>query len=162
MSLFFGAMIVGRIALSFLVRLIPITRILLFAESIALAGFLLFWLAPYVPLKFVGLFVAGLGISTMFPLGLSAGIGTASHLANIASARMSMAAGLAMLVMPLILGWLADYIELFRAFSIVIILLIVSAIITLSGDRITSKAAPHARPASMSPHSPASKTESSP
>ncbi len=131
MSLFFIGMVVGRTASSYAVRVYPITTLLLYAEGTALAGFLLLWLAPYAPLKMVGLFVAGLGVAGLFPLAVSAGIGVAPEQANTASARISMGAGVAMLSAPFFLGWLADQVQLFYAFGVVIVLVVVIVALTL-------------------------------
>ncbi len=132
MSLFFAAMVAGRLAASSLVRHHALRLLLLVSQALALCGFLLLWLAPLLWLNLVGLALAGLGVAGLFPLALSAGIGLAAEHTMLASSRSSMAAGLAMLLLPALLGWLADVTTLSGALGMVIVLLAVSGGITLA------------------------------
>lgn len=131
MTLFFVAMVVGRLASRIMISKISLLHVLLLAEATTLAGFLLLWLGPVAALNMVGLFVAGLGVAGLFPLALTAAIGVAPNRSNTASARLSMAAGLAMLTAPFVLGWLADVAGLVLAFGVVVVLLAMIAGITL-------------------------------
>ncbi len=131
MSIFFFAMIIGRVASSFAVRTLPLMPLLLLAESTALVGFLLLWLSPVAALNIAGLGIAGIGIAGLFPLAVAAGFALVPEQSILASARSSQAAGLAMLTVPVVLGWVADQVSLYYAFSLVIVLLIVIGGITL-------------------------------
>lgn len=131
MSIFFFAMIVGRVVSSYAVRLLPLMLLLLLAESTALVGFLLLWLSPVAALNIVGLGIAGMGIAGLFPLAVAAGFALVPEQSILASVRSSQAAGLAMLTMPVVLGWLADEVSLYYAFSLVIVLLLIIGGITL-------------------------------
>jgi MFS family permease len=132
MSIFFVGMVIGRFITRQLVATYPIIRLLLITQATTLVGFLLFWLSPLAMLNIAGLFVVGLGVAGIFPLALSAGMHIAAEQSNVASARMSMAAGIAMLVAPFFLGWFADTVGLFIAYAIVLLLLGIIAAITLS------------------------------
>jgi len=133
--LFSGMAIVGRLIGSRLVRRYVAGRLLLLALSIVSLGFPLFWLGAHVPLKLIGLGIAGLGIANLFPLGLSAGANSAPTLPNQASARISLASGLAILLIPQILGIAADQFGIQRAFVLVILLLLPAIGITLWANR---------------------------
>ncbi len=132
MSIFFVGMVIGRFITRQLIATYPVIRLLLIAQATTLVGFLLFWLSPLAVLNIAGLFVLGLGVAGIFPLALSAGMHIASEQSNVASARMSMSAGIAMLVAPFFLGWFADMVGLFIAYAIVLLLLGIIAAITLS------------------------------
>ena len=89
------------------------------ALALAMAAFPLFWLAPSPPLAVLGLFVAGLGVANLFPLTFSIAIGQSGGLTNQATARISLAVGIAIFAAPLILGALADRFSLQEAYAIV-------------------------------------------
>src|SRR5919107_2553799 len=107
LTAFFAAMLVGRIASSRLARTLPPAVLLAITLFVALLGFPLFWLSPAIPLALAGLFVMGLGIGGVYPLGVSAAIATAPGNTDAASARLSIGGGGAMLVAPFVLGALA-------------------------------------------------------
>lgn len=132
MSLFFLGMISGRIVSRSIVTLFRIPAILLITEAITLLGFLVFWLVPHPLWCLVGLYIAGSGIAGFFPLAIAASMNVAPNLSNIASARSSLAAGLAMLLAPMLLAQIADRVGLYTAFGVVIVLLVAVTVITLS------------------------------
>lgn len=121
-SVFLLAMLLGRIAGSFLTRQMAASRLLLVALGIIALGFPIFWLAPVAPLNLVGLFVTGLGVANLYPLSLSLAMSTAPQQANRSSARATLGSSLAILVLPLALGTVADQIGIFRALGVVILL----------------------------------------
>lgn len=123
-SLFLGAMILGRLAGSRLVQTYPPQRVVAVSAGVAGAGFLLFWLAPAAWLSMVGLFVTGLGVASLYPLILSMAIASAGENTVVASSRATLASGTAILALPLTLGRLADYAGIWLAYGIVIILLL--------------------------------------
>lgn len=139
-SLFFLAMVVGRMAGSYLARSIPSPTLLLAAIGITLAGFPLFWLAPVVWLSLIGLFITGLGTANLFPLTLSVAVGTAPNQADLANARVLLGIGLAIISVPLVLGWLADQLNIQNAYGIVGVILIMAMIITFSTNRAVATA----------------------
>lgn len=124
MSVFLFAGMVGRAAGSQLSRWIPDECLVVGAIAVATIGFLLLWLAPVAWLNLLGLVITGVGAANFYPLLLSAAIGTTDQQPNRATARLSIAAGLAILIAPLLLGWIADQIELGKAFGLVLVLLV--------------------------------------
>jgi len=80
--------------------------LLLACLALTLIGFPLFWLARLATLNILGLFITGLGIASMYPLTLSIAVGLAPGQSNLASARVSLGVGTALLTAPLFLGWL--------------------------------------------------------
>lgn len=123
---FLSAIIVGRAAGMWLVRFVPEERVLLGSLLVALAGFPVFWLARSAPLNVGGLFIFGLGAGNFYSMGLALAIGTAPAIADAASARVSVGAGLAMLVVPQMLGTTADVYGLRVAFGIVFVVLLLA------------------------------------
>jgi fucose permease len=125
-------MLVGRIAGSRLTRRSSTLRLLLIALGVTLVGFPLFWLARLPALNVLGLFITGLGIANLYPLAMAVAIGLAQDQANLASARVSMAVGTALLTAPLLLGWLADRLSLQLAYGMVILLMIAAFFIVIN------------------------------
>jgi predicted MFS family arabinose efflux permease len=138
MSVFFGAMILGRIAGSRLSRNLPNTTLLMSAILITVAGFPLFWLARWAPLNIAGLFLAGFGVANLFPLTLATAISIAPHQVDAASVRISAAGGLAILITPFILGWVADQLNIQNAYGIVGLLALVATAVTFIANRMAS------------------------
>jgi fucose permease len=127
MSVFFAAMVIGRVSGSRLSRALPIGPLLLGAALVAVTGFFPFWLAPLAALNIAGLFLAGLGIANLFPLTLSTASGAVPpRQVNAASSRITLAAGLAILITPQVLGSLADQIGIRSAFAVAAAFLLVA------------------------------------
>lgn len=130
MVAFFFAYVVGRSLGSRLARFYAVDTLLFAALGMAMVGFLLFWLPVAAPLNLLGLFISGIGVSNLFPLTLSAATRVAAEQANIASARISLGAGVAILIMPQLLGTAADNIGIKMAFAVVPLLLIGVLVVT--------------------------------
>lgn len=141
MSVFFGAMLLGRIVGSRLARVIPSTTLLLIAIGITLGGFPIFWLARFAPLNLLGLFIAGFGVANLFPLTLSVALSVVPQQSDLASARVTFAGGLAILIAPLVLGWTADQLNIQNAYGIVGLLLLFAALVTMLANRLAAKQA---------------------
>lgn len=141
-SLFFLATVIGRAAGSRLSRTVDTGRLLLGALAIIVIGFPIFWLTHEPLLNVIGLSLCGLGIANLFPLTLSVAsrVGTAQP--NRASARVSLAAGLAILVAPQTLAGLADQIGIWNAYAIMPFLLVGAIIVTLVANRMAAEEAP--------------------
>lgn len=137
MGLFFFMAVIARIIGSRLVRFLPPDRLLLLFLAVILLGFPFFWLGPTILLHILGLCVTGIGVANLFPLTLSAAIHQASASADIASARCTFAAGLAVLGAPLALGWMADVIGLQPAYGIVPVLVVIAGGIAFLARRWT-------------------------
>lgn len=123
MVIFFVAIPLGRAAGSRLARRYAAQRLLLMAFALVIVGFFPFWLAPWVLVSLLGLFVTGIGVSTLFPLGLSVASSVVPpRLSDAASGRVSFSAGLAILIAPQILGSLADQVGIANAYGVVAVL----------------------------------------
>lgn len=123
-SLFLGAMIVGRALGSRLVQRFSTRAVVLVAIVIAALGFLLFWVGTNILLSLSGLFVVGLGVASLYPLILSLAISAAEGNTVQAGARATLASGTAILALPLLLGRIADAVEIRTAYGVVLVLLI--------------------------------------
>ncbi|HRF46072.1 MAG TPA: MFS transporter [Anaerolineales bacterium] len=122
MGVYLGAMVIGRFVGSWLTRRWPPAIVLPAALVLALLGFPLFWTALTPSLAVIGLFIAGLGVANLFPVTIGIAVGQAAGLTNTATARVSLAVGIAIFAAPLVLGNLADRFSLQTAFAIVPVL----------------------------------------
>lgn len=122
-SLFFAAMILGRMAGSRLVQHFSTPKVITASILIAGVGFLLFWEAGNVLLGLSGLFITGLGVASLYPLILALTIGSTRDAVQ-ASARATLASGTAILTLPLVLGRLADAVGIGLAYGVVAFLLL--------------------------------------
>ena len=135
-SLFLAGMILGRLAGSRLVQRFAAAKVVIAALLLAGAGFLVFWRAESLVLGLGGLFVTGLGVANLYPLILSLSIGASGDNTVQASARATLASGVAILALPLVLGRIADAVGIRLAYGVVILLLLgVFSIIQITGRR---------------------------
>ncbi len=119
LTVFFAAMLVGRVAGSRLARVLAPSLLLAVTLCVALAAFPLFWLSAGTALTLIGLFLIGLGIGSVYPLGVSVALAAAPGNTDAAAARLAVAGGGAVLLAPLVLGALADRVGIGAAFGIV-------------------------------------------
>jgi fucose permease len=119
MSVFFVAMIFGRIIGTRLTHRYNVQPLLLGALCLALFGFPVFWLSSIAVVNIAGLFITGLGVANLFPLTLSIAIGAGNDQSDKASARISLVAGGAILVSPFVLGWLGDRYSINMAYAVI-------------------------------------------
>lgn len=137
MSAFFVAMVIGRLTGSRLTTRYRAEALLPGALGLALLGFLIFWLATAPALNVAGLFVAGLGVANLFPLTLAVTQIIAAEQTDRASARIAFGTGLAILIMPQILGTAADVIGLASAMAVIPALLLGGGVIIGVARRLT-------------------------
>lgn len=116
LTLFYMAAIFGRLVGSRLTHRLRPDVLLVGAGVVVVAAFPVFWLAREPALALGALFVLGLGVANLFPLSLSAATTIGADMANKASARVSLAGGLAILIAPQVLGSLADQAGIQSAF----------------------------------------------
>ena len=124
-SVFLAAMLAGRLAGSRLVRRIPAMRLLPRALLLAAAGFLAYWRAPDPAIAFLGLFTCGLGVANLYPFILSLALATTTA-SDAAAARATLASGVAISSLPLLLAQLADAFGIRPAHALVVVLLAVA------------------------------------
>src|SRR5688572_26947366 len=101
-------MLLGRIALRWLVTRVALRRLMIAALAIAFAGFLIYWGIAWPPAAVAGVFVIGLGIAPLYPLTTDFAVGAAPEARDLAAMRLASAFGLALLLAPIALGALAD------------------------------------------------------
>jgi fucose permease len=140
MAIFFAAMLIGRFSGSRLTRVFPTSHLLLAAILTVMIGFPIWWLAQMPLLNLTGLFLVGLGVANLFPLTLSAASGVAAGQSNKASARVSLAAGTAILIAPQVLGSTADHIGIQNAFGIAGLLIFAVLVLAVMANRAASTA----------------------
>jgi predicted MFS family arabinose efflux permease len=123
---------VGRLVGSRLALRLPVDTLLAVSLLITAAGFAAFWLGrtPWVTVG--GLFVVGLGVATQFPLAVARAIAASRGLADIATARASLGAGLAIGAAPFALGSLADRAGTHTAYLVVPVLLLLAGSVLLA------------------------------
>ena len=123
-SLFLAGMILGRMAGSRLVQRFSTRAVVTVSMIITGVGFLLFWSVESSTAGLSGLFLTGLGVANLYPLILSLAISAANGNTDQAGARATLASGMAILLLPLALGGLADAIGIRSAYGLVILLLV--------------------------------------
>lgn len=109
---FFVGVLVGRIALRGLLRTLAASTILFSALAVGLAGFALYWGVGTPTAAIAGITMLGLCVAPLYPLAMTLGIGAAKGANDAASARLTLAFGIAVLVAPATLGALADVVGL--------------------------------------------------
>ena len=140
-SLFLCAMIIGRFSGSRLVQKFSIRRILPASILLAVGGFFLYWANFNIVLTLAGMFLTGLGIANLYPLGVSLALSSAGSELVQASTRASLASGLAILALPLVLGRLADAVGIHAAYVVVPTVLLMALALFGLGEKITHQAA---------------------
>ena len=141
MGSFFLAMLLARFGGSRLTRVIPGAIVLAGSLVVALIGFPLFWLAPLPFLRLVGLFVVGLGLANVYPLGVALATRVVPGEADRASARTAVAGGLSALVAPFILGALSDHIGIVAAFGVALPMLLLALLFAVAAGRAHARLA---------------------
>jgi len=134
-SVFLFAMLIGRFVGSRLTYRFAPARLLWTATGVLTVGFIMFWLGQVGWINIAGLFIVGLGVSNLFPLGLSLASKAGRHVSDLASARVSLAAGLAIFILPQTLGSTADVVGIFNAFAIVPLFLVLLASTLFAASR---------------------------
>jgi predicted MFS family arabinose efflux permease len=123
LSLFPLSMLLGRAAGSRLSQSMQPAHLLLAALVVASLGFPLYWLARTNLPAFVGLGVMGFGVANLYPLTLALAVGAVPHQSESASARASIASGVAIFAGPLLFGWIGDQAGIHSAQIVVAVLL---------------------------------------
>jgi MFS family permease len=135
MTGFFGAMVAGRAIGARIARKADASVMLSASIGVGAAGALLLLIANSALTAVLGMLIAGLGISMLFPMLLALAMSTAPGRADAASARAFIAGGSAVLVAPVTLGAIADQAGIRAAFGLVPALLGVLALLAAVGWR---------------------------
>ena len=129
--IFFAAMFIGRALGSRAASRISSAWIIVVSLAIAFCGSLSYcWAVSILP-RVIGLALLGLGIANLYPTFLSRAIAKAKRNQVEASAKTTLASGLAILVFPFVLGAVADLTTLRQAQLLVPSLLVATFCIFL-------------------------------
>jgi len=140
-SLFLAGMIGGRLAGPRLEQWLGVYRVIAGSLITAGIGFAIYWTAAAPPAGMIGLFITGLGVAGLYPLTLSLAVGSAGGATVQASALSSMASGVAIFSLPLILGRLADAAGIRQAYAVIIVLVVADLAIILAAARFGRRTA---------------------
>ncbi|MFN8497846.1 MAG: MFS transporter [Anaerolineae bacterium] len=142
MSVFFAAMLGGRLLGSVLSRRLSSGVLLLLALGITLAGFPFFWLAAWLPLRILGMVVTGFGIANQYPFSIANATHAAARYADAANARLALTNGLAGLLAPFTLGAIADAAGVQQSYGVVAGLLVAAVAMAYLANRIATATIP--------------------
>ena len=145
-SVMIGGIAVGRTLGSPLTRRFPVAHLIYASLLIALAGFLVVWLAPVLPLAIAGLFLTGCGFALLFPLTSSLAIGHAAGQSDRAIAMIAVVVGVTLGVAPFVLGALSAVVGVMWGFAVVPLLIVVGLLAT-KGASVAPVDIPEAVPA---------------
>jgi predicted MFS family arabinose efflux permease len=139
-----AAMVLGMTAARFVVGPIAARKapekLLLLSFTIALAGWLVLWLATTPAMAMAGLLVAGFGYGAHYPLGMSLVLRSSAGRPDQAQGLSMLGAGLAVGVVPFALGSLADAYGTHRAFLVIGVLIAVGGTAVALGLRAVHRA----------------------
>jgi len=134
-SVFLGAMLIGRIIGSRLTRRYAPGRILLGAILLTLVAFPFFWLGEGVVVKVGALFIVGFGVANLFPQALAACLLVVPSQTNRASARIALMGGSAILIAPQTLGVVADAAGIQAAYGAILGVAVIAVFMVLYANR---------------------------
>jgi fucose permease len=109
-----------------LVRVFTRDALYLSAVSLSLVGSVLYVFVGGLSATISGLAVLGLGVALLYPLALGGAVDAAGADSTRAATRLMIAVGLAILLMPGLLGYLADSVGLYRAHYLIPVLLLLA------------------------------------
>lgn len=134
LSAFLVGMAAGRVGLSSRTSGHPVRVVIWRQVALAGCGFALFWAAPWWPVSVAGLLVIGVGISVIYPVGVSHAIAAWPDRPDAAAARTLLASGLAIGGAPYLLARLADLADIRQAYLVVPVVLGLLALIAPLAD----------------------------
>jgi MFS family permease len=136
MSAVVAGIAVGRTVGSWSTSRLGPHRMLLGGFALALGGFVILWTATALPVSIAGLFIAGLGLATLFPLTLDRGIALSAGQPDRAMARSSLVLGMAVGGAPFVLGALGSVMSVPSAMLLVPVLIVAGLVgVALSRPR---------------------------
>lgn len=126
MSLVLFGMFTGRAFGSWLSTRLHANLIYLSSLVFVSIGFLVY---AFIQYHNIGLIITGFGLANLYPMAFDQTLRSTPSQKDTASARLAMASGVAVLVMPFVLGWFADQTGIGRAYISIISVLIVLAFV---------------------------------
>jgi fucose permease len=115
LTLFFLTMCTGRVIGGRLTLRVPSVAIILGSLAVALCGSFFYCSSSSMASRLAGLALLGFGIANLYPTFLTLAISKSRPNEKQASAKTTLASGLAILVFPFVLGGVADLSDLSRA-----------------------------------------------
>ena len=137
---FFAGVLAGRIALRILLTRLRPQTIMLTALATGIVGFGFYWGTTEPWAAIVGIVLLGLCLAPLYPLTMALAIGAARGVNDAASARLNLAAGIALLVAPAVLGFIADGVGL-RLAHLTLPVLILSCLVCFAVARTLERRA---------------------
>ena len=134
-------MVVGRLVTSKLVMRYSRGSILTGSIVLVSIGFGLFWWAPSVFLTLFGLTLMGLGVANFYTMILSLALDASAGREKLAATRLTLASGIAILILPFVLGYLADHLGIWLAFGLVGVLLVLLTRVLWIASKISTPGA---------------------
>jgi MFS family permease len=128
MVAYFVGVLAGRTIGSGLARRYDPARLLAAALVTTAVGFAVLWPSTAPAQAVSGLFLVGLGLGNLFPMGLAVTVGLAPDRAALASGRAVMVTSFAVLLAPVTVGTLADATSLRAALGVVPVLLVLAGV----------------------------------
>lgn len=141
-SVFFFGVVVARAAVSGIPALGRTSPVRLLRVSLALAffGVLAVWASTSYELSVAAMLVGGLGLGVLYPVSASVTLATAPDARALASGRVVLASGTAMLLAPFVLGVAADAVGVATAWMLIPALCVASLLLTLPVARVWKSA----------------------
>ena len=122
-GMFLGGMFVGRIAQSAGLGTGGGLRVpAAIGVGLAIVGVVGAWVSTVPLVSGVAMFVAGLGVAGLYPLGVAAALAATPDRLTLAGTRLTLASGTAVLVAPLALGVVADRAGVVAGWALVVAL----------------------------------------
>lgn len=128
-TILFIGVIISRFVFSRLMQRYSLSKLFPLTLALLLTGLPLFCFGMNPVIVIIGLFLIGLGMGNLFPLGLSMASRIGYLTPDLTSAKVALTGGSAILIMPQVLAVLGDSLGIFKAF--LIIFLMVFALIIL-------------------------------
>ena len=137
---FIGGMATSRlISWWFTARYTP-SRLVVVAFGVTAVGWLALWLATVPPVAILGLAVSGMGCGLLYPFASSIMLSTARGSKDSAQGLVMVALGVAVGVVPFLLGVLADAAGVHTAFLLIPALAVLGAVAAGLGARLLANA----------------------
>jgi fucose permease len=135
-SLFLVGMVVGRYIGSLLLQKYDRFKILIISVFVGALGFGIFWEGGSQIVSLTGLFLAGLGVANLYASLVTLSFDAAGPARAAAGSATTLASGVAILLLPFALGYLADLAGIRLAMLIVAGLYIILAYLILAGRKL--------------------------
>ena len=136
MSVFAVAIVLGRMIGRYLLGFMTESRLLILSLVWVLLTFPVYWLSTLSALNIAGMFLVGLGVGNLAPLCMSGAMTAAGEASNRASARFGLFAPLSIFILVQFFSILSDQYGMQRAYTLLIVVVIVAIAIVASANRL--------------------------